>query len=111
TGSPLLQFQLTLFKKDDFVRLLSSINTAAPDGEKLSPEVLTKSFERAWSELESEIGKVNFATAKSLAKKAKPENDKIEVAIDELLTIARTQMKVLRSPEEVLPIPYLTMAM
>lgn len=109
TGSPLLQFQLTLFKKEDFAKLLQSINAAAPDNEKLSPEVLNKSFERAWDELESEIARINFSSDKSVAKakKAEPSSGKLESVLDELLTIARSQMKVLRSPEDVLPPAYL----
>jgi hypothetical protein len=42
TKSPLLQFQLTMFKKDDFYKLLQSVNNSAPDAERLRDEVLRK---------------------------------------------------------------------
>jgi len=85
TGSPLLQFQLTLFKKDEFCKLLHSINNSAPETEKLTSDVLTKSFERGWAELENEMSKIDLSPAKSAVKKAKvePSNDKLELVLDE----------------------------
>jgi hypothetical protein len=65
TNSPLLQFQFTLFKKDDFRRLLVSINEAAPEAEKLQPDILGRSFERGWKELEDDINKIKFAGHKA----------------------------------------------
>src|SRR5215510_4656397 len=40
TNSPLLQFQFTLFKKDDVRKLLYSMNDAAPESERLSKDIL-----------------------------------------------------------------------
>jgi hypothetical protein len=117
TNIPLLQFQLTNFKKEDFARLLASLNAAASEAERLRPEVLAKSFERAWSELELDISKIEFSAARRsspkhggkleapTADKTVPA-DKLTPILDELLTIARSQMKVLRSPEDILPAPY-----
>lgn len=113
TNSPLLQFQLTVFKKDDFSRLLHSMNAAAPDSEKLSVEVLNRSFERAWVELESEIAKIDFSLKRPMGKPAKDEkpDNKLEAVLDELLTIARSQIRLLRSPEDILPPDYLLHAL
>lgn len=113
SGSPMLQFQLTLFKKEDFLKLLHSMNSAAPDTERITSDVLNKSFERAWSELESEISRIDFGAAPGKPKRGKPEasDDKLSGVLDELLTIARSQMKVLRSPEDLLPGPYLVQAL
>jgi len=109
TDSPLLQFQHTVFKKEDFGKLLHSLNAAAPDTEKLTKEVLDRSFARAWAELEQEIAKIDFATPKrsGKSKHEKPAEEKIEQVLDELLSIARSQMKLLRSPEDMLPAGYL----
>jgi len=109
TDSPLLQFQATTFRKDDFGRLLHSMNAAAPEAEKLTKEILDRSFERAWAELEQEIGKMDFAMPKRSGKikHEKPPEEKMELVLDELLSIARSQMKLLRSPEEMLPAGYL----
>lgn len=108
-NSPLLQFQLTMFKKDDFRKLLNSMNNSAPENEKLSIEVLNKSFNRAWNELEDEIKKIKFSkpSAGVSPSPATPKDDKLDKILEELLTIARTQIKILRSPEEILPVDYL----
>jgi hypothetical protein len=111
--SPLLQFQATTFRKDDFRMLLHSMNAAAPEAERLTTEVLNRSFERAWAELEQEIGKIDFAAPKrsGKARHEKPPEEKMEQVLDELLSIARSQMKLLRSPEDMLPVAYLRTAL
>ena len=65
--------------------LLHSINNSAPETEKLTSDVLTKSFERGWAELENEMSKIDLSPAKSAVKKAKvePSNDKLELVLDE----------------------------
>jgi hypothetical protein len=57
-SSPLLQFQSTTFEKFDVLKLLSSVNLAAPEPERIAKEVLTRAFERAWSELETSISTI-----------------------------------------------------
>jgi hypothetical protein len=112
SNSPLLQFQLTNFKKDDFRKLLHSINAAAPDTERLANEVLNKSFERAWGELEQEVGRLEFGKNSKMLARAVPDqtDEKSDEILEELLSIARTQIKILRSPEELLPPNYLRRA-
>jgi TIR domain len=107
--SPLLQFQLTQFKKDDFRKLLHSMNNASPDAEKLPLDVLNKSFDRAWAELDEEIKKIQFSKGSSAPPQvgANPKTDKVDEILEELLTIARTQIKIMRSPEDILPVGYL----
>jgi hypothetical protein len=107
TNSPLLQFQFTLFKKEDVRKLLHSINDAAPEAEKLAAEILNRTFDRGWKELEEEVGKINFVSPKSSSAQKPAHPAKLDNVLDELLTIARSQMKVLRSPELILPRDYL----
>ena len=113
TNSPLLQFQATVFKKDDFGKLLHSMNAAAPEAERLSQDVLVKSFNRAWNELETEVSKFEFVDTKRLSKikHERPLDERTQQVLDELLNIVRSQMKLLRSPEELLPQQYLKKAL
>lgn len=115
SGSPLLQFQSTVFKKEEVLKLVVSLNTAAPEEEKLPAEILKKSFERGWSELEQEIGKLTFANpaagSANAPKAQSTEQSKIEDVLDELLSMARSQIKMLRSPEDILPVGYLRHAL
>ncbi|QCN95873.1 TIR domain-containing protein [Azospirillum argentinense] len=111
SGSPLLQFQSTEFKKDDIRKLLLSLNTALPDDNKLSLDILNKSFDRGWDELEADVSKISFNIKAEPAKIKKNEDEvttkKIESVLEELLTITRSQIKMLRSPEDILPPNYL----
>lgn len=51
---PLSMFQTTKYQKDDFLRLVKSINLLA--GEEMVPEdILTKSFEKFWPELNEKV--------------------------------------------------------
>jgi hypothetical protein len=55
--TPLSLFQSTKFEKDDFGKLIQSVNDSlASTG--LSNELLTKSFEKWWPELEEKVTKV-----------------------------------------------------
>ncbi len=101
-NSPLLQFQFTLFRKDDVRKLLYSMNDAAPEGERLQKEILDRSFERGWQELEDEIGKIKFRADSSSTPDVAPASN-LNAALDELLTLARSQMKILRSTPAHIP--------
>ena len=54
---PLAIFQHTLFGREDFKRLVTTINSAAGDS-RLEQTVLDKVFDRCWPELEGEINKI-----------------------------------------------------
>jgi hypothetical protein len=54
---PLTIFQGTLFRREDFKRLVTTINSAAGDS-RLGQFVLDKVFDRCWPELEAEIKKI-----------------------------------------------------
>lgn len=88
------------------------MNSSAPEGERLGVEILNRSFDRAWAELEDEIRKIDFTS--SMAKVdttiATP-SAKLDSVLDELLDITRSQLKVLKNPEELLPVKYLIYAM
>jgi hypothetical protein len=117
TKSPLLQFQLTAFTKDDILKLLTSINNSAPEEGKVRSDVLNKSFARAWPELEAAIGGINLKKSPNLNIRAVPGEVEpagsistpfLEQAIQEILTNTRSQIKILKSPSELLPPSYVS---
>ena len=55
-SGPLVQFQSTIFKKEDILKLMLSINKAN-DSEKLTEENLKNSFEVWWHNLEDDLNK------------------------------------------------------
>ncbi len=111
TKSPLLQFQVSSFSKSEIKKVLTSINNSAPDAESVSAEVLNKSFERAWSELEDGINQPDIQNLlKEAAKKkapAPPPSNSIETAVQEILSNSRAQIRLLNSPDTILPPAYL----
>jgi len=96
--SPLLQFQSTKFDKEEILKLLHSINKASPETERLQNEVLTKTFERSWADLNREITEIDFGLAVK-APSPQPYADKIGNILEELLSTSRTQLNLLRSME------------
>ena len=113
TKSPVLQFQLTRFAEDEILKLLNSINNSGPEPERVSQDVLKKSFSRAWAELSASVASVPLESLQRqgietrLTDKGSAISPSTESAIQELLTISRSQIKILNSPPELLPPEYL----
>lgn len=107
---PLLQFQSTILKKDDVEKLIASVNASCAEDERLEEARLKKVFDVWWPQLEKELNGIeaSFPTlATAPAKRPKQQDKAIEAILEELLDLSRTQQKLLRSPEELLPLPYL----
>jgi hypothetical protein len=102
---PLLQFQSTVFEKEDVRKLLESINSRAPETERLDLAVLKRGFEVWWPHLETALQKTLKTDQESEPKKQ--TTSKQEMMLEEILDLSRSQFKVLRSPEELLPPGYL----
>lgn len=106
---PLVQFQLTIYEKEDVRKLISSINKAS-DGLKLDQSKLDIIFEQWWPQLKEKLD--------SLADECKKNEDvqKIntpiitqsanEKILEELLELSRLQVKILKNPEELIPPGY-----
>ena len=54
---PLSEFQATEANKEDVSRLIRDLNAAAGD-RQVEPDVVTRSFERAWPEFEDKLAKI-----------------------------------------------------
>ena len=102
---PLLQFQSTVNEKTDVLKLLVSLNGAMDDQGRLEEGSLKKSFEVWWPELERLLGEI--PTPADVAKtREEPKPSHMEAILEEILELTRTQQRLLRSPEELLPPQY-----
>lgn len=105
---PLIQFQSTLFEKEDILKLIKSINRV-DSSEELDENFVSKTFEVWWPNLESQLKELT--KSKSLDIKNKEIKEPSLEILEELLDLARTNMKILRSPEQFLPKEYIRYAL
>lgn len=101
-NGPILQFQSTIFEKEDIRKLIKTINNACGE-EQLKEERLDKAFEVWFPNLEDELSKIKPNTSETVVKKA--ENGHQEI-LEEILELTRINQKILRTPEIVLPPDY-----
>lgn len=96
---PILQFQSTIFEREDVRKLVTTMNKAC-DGGKLSDERLAKAFEVWYPTLEGELNKLKETTT--------PEDDADESSLkdahsqqilEEILDLSRINQKLLRSQD------------
>ncbi len=99
-NGPILQFQSTIFQKDDIKKLLVSLNKAGTEGQ-LSDEKLDKALDVWYPDLEKNLNEL-------LDKQPKPEEVKSEVQkneplvnsiLEEILDLSRVNQKLLRNPD------------
>jgi TIR domain len=101
---PLLQFQSTLIEEGDVKKLLQSINRACED-HALDDGRLGEIFEVWWPHLKTRLDDLQKKSPKT-----KTPNRPSEDVLAEILELARGQQKLLSSPEELLPPPYIDWA-
>lgn len=95
---PILQFQSTIFEKEDIKKLLKTLNKACGD-DKLTDERLDKAFEVWYPPLEKELKNIQIPEdiVKSKNKQnIEPTNNEI---LEEILELSRLNQKLLRSPD------------
>lgn len=115
---PLLQFQSTVYEKDDVAKLMQSINNRLQDRERLDDVLLRKSFDVWWPQLEEQLDALTAQAEKPAGEKGAKRDASARGALqdstgilEELLELARSQQKLLRSPEDLLPPAYLEFAL
>lgn len=97
---PLLQFQSTVYEKEDVRKLVRSLNRACADGSVEEPR-LDDIFEVWWPHLEQKLGALAARSTKpKLAQRTTQD------LLSEILELARSQQKVLSEPERLLPPSY-----
>jgi hypothetical protein len=98
-SGPILQFQSTIFEKEDIKKLVSSLNRACGT-ENLTEERLDKAFSVWYPTLENQLN--DLLGSKSLVPAADPEIETIDSTseiLEEILDLTRNNQKLLRSPD------------
>jgi hypothetical protein len=91
TGSPLLQFQATIYyNKSNVRKLIGDINEACGEG-KLDDTRLQRAFDRCYPEFENTLKQIEPATEKA----QNVESDKTHIILEEVLDITRNSQKLL----------------
>lgn len=102
---PLLQFQVTVYKKDDVFKLMNSLNNSCTE-QQLPEDRLNKTFELWWPKLEEAL---QIDNSKIISQKVTNESNTThnDAILEEILSLVQTQQKILRKPEELLPPEYI----
>ena len=97
---PILQFQSTIFEKEDLKKLVKTLNKAC-DKAGLADERLEKAFEVWYPTLESELNKL-----RDIKPEGSDENESGELQtpqmqeiLEEILDLSRINQKLLRNPD------------
>lgn len=108
-NGPVLQFQSTIQEREDLFKLVKSINAACGD-DSLDESRLEKVFEVWWPELEVglsnidgedvEVRPVHAGTTET------SDIERLANVMEEVLELSRTNQKLLRDPEALLPMEY-----
>nr|WP_186812203.1 TIR domain-containing protein [Paenibacillus xylanexedens] len=109
---PTLQFQSTLFEKNDIKKLVYSINAACGQN-ALEEARLEKIFDVWWPRLEEELLSIDKELVELQSEQTKlttqvtnTVNGNEQSMIEEILELTRAQQKKLNNPEELLPPSY-----
>ncbi|MDR3406611.1 MAG: TIR domain-containing protein [Chthoniobacter sp.] len=102
---PVLQFQSTVFEKEDVFKLVRGINDAQTEG-RIIPERLQKIFDVWWPELEKKLTSLPVEAGAAAPTQPTPQTKK-DAILEELLDLVRRQHLILNSPEKLLPLEYM----
>lgn len=105
---PLLQFQSTVYDRDDIYKLLASMNARLKADEQLDDAHLKRTFDVWWADLQTRLDAI---TDDGPPADQTPELPASNAILEELLDLARNQQRLLRSPDELLPPEYLSFAL
>lgn len=95
---PLSTFQATKFEKDDFYKLLESINNSSES--HLNPSTLKTCFEAQWDNFQKAIDDI-ITKSKSKVKKNEEKRSDTEI-LEEVLELVRTQTSILTNPQKLI---------
>jgi len=98
-NGPILQFQSTVFDKEDVKKLLLSLNKA-DNGEQLTSKRLEKALDVWYPDLEKQLNELLKSQPKKNAAEEPQEKEIFSNEIlEEILDLSRVNQKLLRSPE------------
>ena len=95
-NGPILQFQSTVFEKEDIKKLIHTLNKACGES-GISETMLDKAFEVWYPTLEGELNSLRECDENNLEKNVQEENHSTEI-IEEILELSRDNQKLLRNP-------------
>ncbi|ODP29480.1 hypothetical protein PTI45_00963 [Paenibacillus nuruki] len=107
---PIVQFQSTIFEKEDIKKLIYTINSAC-ESKSLDDTRLNKVFEMWWPSLESELSKIELEIPETIIARDQISgviNDSNQAMLEEILDLARSQQKKLSDPHSLFPLDYLS---
>jgi hypothetical protein len=98
-NGPILQFQSTVFEKEDLKKLLLSLNKA-DNAEQLNPERLEKALDVWYPDLEKKLNALLKVQPQDSVEKETEIKDSFSTEIlEEILDLSRVNQKLLRSPD------------
>jgi len=96
---PILQFQSTIFEKEDLKKLVKTLNKAC-EKDGLKDDRLEKTFEVWFPTLQSELDKLKGAPPKDSDEGGEElQTPKAQEILEEILDLTRINQKLLRSPD------------
>lgn len=97
---PILQFQSTIFERDDLKKLVTTLNKAC-DKDGLSAERLSKAFEVWYPTLADELNKLKGAELQEHGPDAIHEiqSPRAQEILEEILELSRINQKLIRNPD------------
>lgn len=99
---PILQFQSTVFEKDDIKKLVVTLNKACGDTGISSEQRLAQSFEVWYPILEKNLNALKDESANSDGEKEGEDIVNSSAMLEEILELSRDNQKLLRSPDPTL---------
>ncbi|WP_063651002.1 TIR domain-containing protein [Aliivibrio fischeri] len=98
-NGPILQFQSTVFEKDDVKKLLLSLNKA-DSGEQLTVERLEKALDVWYPDLEKQLNSLlQEQPNQVVSTEQEPQESFSNPILEEILDLSRVNQKLLRNPE------------
>ena len=95
---PILQFQSTVFQKNDIEKLVKTFNKACIN-DKLADDRLAKAFEVWYPTLEEELNKIKNIEIESPKKAKNDDETNGNELLEEILDLSRINQKVLRNKD------------
>ena len=100
-SGPILQFQSTIYEKNDILRMMKTINRACLD-QGISESRLEKSFEVWYPKLEQDLNAIPTPDDTEEKKESPDETTSVSTTgvIDEILDLTRENCRILRNPDK-----------
>lgn len=95
---PILQFQSTIFYKDDIKKMVQTLNKACGDA-GISEQRLDKSFEVWYPTLEKELTELRNESSSTNEETTPEDVSHSSEILEEILELSRDNQKLLRSPD------------